>query len=99
MLAVEEGGALGRAFLSANSEKRRPRRMRGEFPGTPPPLSLVKAQRGTLRAASARFDEHRDSDGEHKRDRGTADEHPARSIRGGGQLRAFYTFVPIQWCF
>ena len=41
---VEKGGAFGRAFLSANSEARRLRRMRGEFPGTPPPLSLVKAQ-------------------------------------------------------
>ena len=61
--------------------------MRGEFPGTPPPLSLVKAQRGTLRAASAWLNEYSDSDGKCERDRGTAGEHPARSIRGGGQLR------------
>ena len=61
--------------------------MRGEFPGTPSRLSLVKAQRGTLRAASARLKENRDSDGERKRDRGTAEGHPARSVCGGGQLR------------
>ena len=62
-------------------------RMRGEFPRTLPLLSLLKAQRGTLRAASARLNEDRGSDGERKRDRGTAEGHPARSVCGGGQLR------------
>ena len=61
--------------------------MRGEFPRTLPLLSLLKAQRGTLRAASARLGEDRGSDGGHERDRGTADGHPARSVCGGWELR------------
>ena len=50
-------------------------------------LSLVKAQRETLRAASAWLGEDRDSDGEHERYRGAADGHPARSVCGSGELR------------
>ena len=62
-------------------------RMRGEFLRTLPLLSLVKAQRGTLRAASAWFNEYRGSDGERERSREAAGGHPARPVRGSGELR------------
>ena len=62
-------------------------RMRGEFLRTLPLLSLVKAQRGTLRAASARFNELARSDEQRERAREYAGEYPARAVHRGGELR------------
>ena len=88
VLRARQRGRLWQSRSSRSlSGKRVLQRIRREFFRARLLLSLVKAQRETLRAASARLNEYRESDDKHQRDRGTASGHPARSIRGGGQLR------------
>ena len=88
ILRARQRGRLWQSRSSRSlSGKRVLQRIRREFSRTRLHLSLVKAQRETLRAASAWLGEDRDSDGKRKRDRGAADGHPARSICGGGELR------------